>query len=45
MVSFVLIPYQFWRALRIATNDTKLRSLAVIVGALLLIGAIFYHQV
>lgn len=45
MVSFVLILYQFWHALKIATNDAEFRSLGVIVGALLLIGTIFYHQV
>ncbi len=45
MVSFVLILYQLWRALRIATNDAEFRSLTVIVGALLLLGTIFYHQV
>lgn len=45
MVSFVLILYQFWRALKIATNDAEFRSLAIIVGALLLMGTIFYHQV
>jgi voltage-gated potassium channel Kch len=45
MVSFVLILYQFWRALRIATNDAEFRSLGVIVGALLLVGTLFYRQV
>ncbi|MCE7980919.1 MAG: two pore domain potassium channel family protein [Caldilinea sp. CFX5] len=45
MISFVLILYQFWHALRIATNDAEFRSLGVIVGFLLLVGTIFYHQV
>lgn len=40
-----MILYQFWRALKIATNDAEFRSLAVIVGALLLIGTIFDHQI
>lgn len=45
MVSFVLILYQLWHALRIATNDAEFRSLGVIVSVLLLVGTIFYHQV
>jgi hypothetical protein len=43
MVSFVLILYQFWRALRIATNDAEFCSLGVIVGVLLLMGTLFYR--
>lgn len=45
MVSFVLILYQLWHALKIASNDAEFRSLAILVGALLLLGTIFYHQV
>lgn len=44
MVSFVLILHQFWRALRIASNDAEFRSLSFIVGVLLLVGTLFYHQ-
>lgn len=45
MISFLLILHQFWRAMRIATEDAEFRSLTIIVGTLLLIGTIFYHQV
>lgn len=45
LVSFVLILSQFWRALSIASKDAEFRVLAIIVGALLLIGTSFYHQV
>lgn len=45
MVSFLLILHQFWRALRIASQDAEFRSLGVIVGILLLIGTLFYRQV
>ena len=44
MVSFVLILCQFWRALRIATNDAEFRSLGIIVGALLLVGTIEHER-
>lgn len=45
MVSFLLILHQFWRALRIASQDAEFRSLAIIVGTLLVIGTVFYRQV